>query len=70
MTMWKDVEEFLEEFLRGYSNLEEAINAENHSSCSAQDLLTNIAKKVTKHIDTAEQFDDLTILVLKAKDGK
>ena len=54
----------------GIHNLEEAINAENHSSCSAQDLLTNIAKKVTKHIDTAEQFDDLTILVLKAKDGK
>jgi serine phosphatase RsbU (regulator of sigma subunit) len=54
----------------GIHNLEEAINAENHSSCSAQDLLTNIANKATKHIDTAEQFDDLTILVLKAKDGK
>ena len=54
----------------GIHNLEEAINAENHSSCSAQDLLTNIANKATKHIDTAEQFDDLTILVLKAKDGQ
>lgn len=54
----------------GIHNLEEAINAENHSSCSAQDLLANIANKATKHIDTAEQFDDLTILVLKAKDGK
>ena len=54
----------------GIHNLEEAINAENHSSCSAQDLLTNIANKATKHIDTAEQFDDLTILVLKAKGGK
>lgn len=54
----------------GIHNLEEAINAENHISCSAEDLLTNIANKATKHIDTAEQFDDLTILVLKAKDGK
>jgi len=54
----------------GIHNLKEAINVENHSSCSAEDLLTNIANKATKHIDTAEQFDDLTILVLKAKDGK
>jgi serine phosphatase RsbU (regulator of sigma subunit) len=30
-------------------------------------LLTDIAAKAIKHIDTAEQFDDLTIFVLKAK---
>ena len=54
----------------GVKNLKDAINAETNNSCSAKELLTNIVSEVTKHIDTAEQFDDLTILVLKAKDCK
>ena len=52
----------------GVENLKDAINAETNNSCSAKELLTNIVSEATKHIDTAEQFDDLTILVLKAKD--
>ena len=51
----------------GVENLKNALLAESHESCSAQNLLTNIADKAIKHIGIAEQFDDLTIFVLKAK---
>jgi serine phosphatase RsbU (regulator of sigma subunit) len=54
----------------GIENLKNAIKAEDHNTCSAQDLLSNIANKSFKHIDTAEQFDDLTIFVLKANNSQ
>lgn len=51
----------------GVENLKNELLAESHESCSAQNLLTNITDKAVKHIGIAEQFDDLTIFVLKAK---
>lgn len=54
----------------GVENLKNAIMALPYKSYSAEKLLTDITAKAIKHINTAEQFDDLTIFVLKAKNDQ
>ena len=52
----------------GIDQLKQVLEGLNHRDASAQDILDHVNRIVERHSDGAEQFDDKTLLVMKARE--
>ena len=50
----------------GAKRLKDVLSDVDPTTCKASDLLARMLQDVTRHRSSGEQFDDLTILVMKA----